>query len=126
MVETIAYTILKAAGTTLEIITISTLLTGYLEIKSQWFRKLVDSEPVTMIQNGEIINENMKKTRFAIDDLMMKLREKNIFNIADVEFALLEHDGKLSVQPKSQNQPLTPSDMNLPSNYKGLTTDSNQ
>ncbi len=54
---------------------------------------------------------------------MMKLRNKNIFNIADVEFAMPEVDGKLSVLPKSQKQPLTPSDMNIPTPYRGPTRD---
>ena len=54
---------------------------------------------------------------------MMKLREKNIFNISNVEFAIIETDGKLSALPTSQQKPLNPSDLNLDTKYTGLTKD---
>jgi uncharacterized membrane protein YcaP (DUF421 family) len=100
-----------------------TIVTGYLHIKGFGFRKLVNSEPVTLIKNGEIVKDNMQRTRTSIESLNALLREKNVFNIADVEFAIMETDGKLSVLPKSQKQPVTPSDLNIPTNYKGLTKD---
>ncbi|WHH57693.1 DUF421 domain-containing protein [Petroclostridium sp. X23] len=115
----------SAASATATLITLAALaiLTGYIHIKSFKGRKLIDSEPVTVIKNGQIVNENMKKIRFTIDDLTSLLREKNMFNVADVEFAILESDGKISVLPKSQKQPLTPSDLNISTGYKGLTKD---
>lgn len=99
------------------------ILTGYLHIKSIWIRKLTNSEPVTAIENGKIIDKNMKKVRFTVDELTSLLRQKNIFNYSDVEFAIIENDGQLSVLPKSQKAPLTPSDLNIPTSYKGLTKD---
>ncbi|HBV86314.1 DUF421 domain-containing protein [Desulfosporosinus sp.] len=107
------------------LITFGTLsiITGYLHIKSLWFRKLTNSEPVTAIANGQIIDKNLKRLRLTTNELTSLLREKNIFNIADVEFAILENEGKLSVLPKSQKQPLTPSDLNITTVYKGLTAD---
>ena len=65
----------------------------------------------------------MQKERFTMEELTSLLREKNIFSIADVEFAILETDGKLSVLPKSEKQPLKPSDLNIPTPYQGLTKD---
>ena len=53
---------------------------------------------------------------------MSMLRTKDVFNINDVEFAVLEQNGKLSVLLKSQKQPLTPQDMNIPTQYVGLPT----
>lgn len=50
----------------------------------------------------------------------MMLRSKDVFNLEDVEFAVLEQNGKLSVMLKSQKQPLTPQDMNIPTQYMGL------
>ena len=97
------------------------VVTDYLHTKSFFTRKAANSEPLVLIQNGELVKDNMQKGRVTINDLTTMLREKNAFNIADVEFALLENDGKLSVQPKSQKQPLTPSDLNIPTSYKGLT-----
>ena len=99
------------------------IFTGYLHTKSYLVRKTVDSEPVVLVQNGRIVKDNMQKTRVSINNLTTMLREKDVFNIGDVEFALLENDGKLSVQLKSQKQPLTPSDINIPTAYKGLSKD---
>ena len=113
-----------AVGATV-IVTLGALsvLTAYLNIKSSWIRKLVNSEPVTAIENVKIINQNLKKVRYSINELTGLLREKNIFNYADVEFAIIEVDGQLSVLPKSQKAPLTPSDLKMPTGYKGLTKD---
>lgn len=99
------------------------IITGYLHIKSTWVRKLANSEPVIAIENGKIIDENLKKLRLTMDELNSLLRKKNVFNISDVEFGVIENGGELSVLPKSQKQPLTPSDLNLPTKYKGLTKD---
>lgn len=96
------------------------VLFDILHLKSFRFRKLINSEPVTLIENGHIIKENMKRTRFTMNDLNALLREKNTFNIADVEFAIIECDGKLSVLPKSQKQPVTPSDLKISTPYVGL------
>lgn len=112
-----------AASTALITFGALSIITGYLHIKSLWFRKLTNSEPVTAIANGQIIDKNLKKLRLTTNELTSLLREKNIFNIADVEFAILENEGKLSVLPKSQKQPLTPSDLNITTAYKGLTAD---
>lgn len=114
---------LLSSVTGLVTITVLTVLIGTLAIKSFAFRKFINSEPVILIENGKIVNKNMKKIRFSLDELMMHLREKDIFNVADVEFALLETDGKMSVLPKSQKKAVTPEDLNLHSKYKGLTKD---
>ena len=55
-----------------------------------------------------------------VNDLLEECRQKNIFDISEVEFAILETSGRLSVQPKSQNRPLTPKDMKMPTEYEGL------
>ena len=99
------------------------ILTGYLHIKSLWVRKLTNSEPVTAIENGRIIDKNLKKVRFTLNELNSMLRKKNVFNHGDVEFAIIENDGQLSVLPKSQKAPLTPSDLKIPTSYTGLTKD---
>jgi len=99
------------------------VVTDYLHTKSFLSRKVANSESLVLIRNGELVKDNMQKGRVTINDLTTMLRQKNAFNIADVEFALLENDGKLSVQPKSQKQPLTPSGLNIPTSYKGLTNE---
>lgn len=109
--------------TVLIVLSLLVLLIGFINLKSFKFRKLVNSEPVVIIEKGQIVDKNLKKERFSTQDLTALLREKNIFNVSDVEFALLEHNGKLSVLPKSQKQPLKPADMNIPTPYQGLSKD---
>ena len=109
--------------TVLIVLTLITVTIDFSNIKNILSRKLTNSEPVAVVENGKIIVENLEKTRLPLDNLMMLLREKNTFNIADVEFAIFETDGKLSVLKKSQKQPVTPSDLNIPTAYAGLTKD---
>ena len=65
----------------------------------------------------------MKKLIYHVDDLMMQLRDKNVFNIADVEFAISEPNGKLSVLLKSQKRPVTPHDLQLSTTYEGVPSE---
>ena len=60
-----------------------------------------------------LIDKNMKKLRISINELMMKLREKDVFNLEDVQFAIMESNGQLSVLIKANKKPITPDDMNL-------------
>ncbi|MGE5606103.1 MAG: DUF421 domain-containing protein [Bacteroidota bacterium] len=98
------------------------ILLACLSLQSVWVRKVVEGEATVVIENGKILEQNLSRIRLSIDDLLSGLRAKNVFNIADVEFALFETNGKLSIQLKSQKQPLTPADLNLPTRYAGLPT----
>ena len=116
------YTPLDAA-TVFVTMALLTVIIGIFHIHSFQFRKMIDSEPVTMIANGKIVEENLINSRLTLNEILMLLREKNVFNIADVEFAIMENDGQLSVQKKSQHEPLTAADLHLATGYKGLTKD---
>lgn len=111
------------AFVTLIVICLFTLLIDIIHLKSMKIRKYVDSEPVVIIEKGKIIDKNMRKTRLTLDELTMMLREASYFNISDVECAVLEPNGQLSVLAKAEKQPLTPSDINLTTSYKGLSRD---
>lgn len=76
------------------------ILFAFISLKSKRFRELVDGRPSIIINNGKIDEGVMRKQQYNIDDLLMQLREKNIRNIADVEFAILETSGKLSILEK--------------------------
>lgn len=102
--------------------TILAILLAVLGIHNTWIRKVVDGEATVVIENGKILEGNLKRIRIPIDGLISELRAKDVFSIADVEFALFEPGGKISVQKKSQKQPLTPSDLNRPTQYDGLPT----
>lgn len=99
------------------------ILVSLIALKSLKARKVIDSEPVTVIMKGELVKKNMQKIRMNLSMLTSLLREKKVFNIIDVEYALIENDGKISVLLKSNKQPATPSDIGVGVPYKGLTTE---
>ena len=102
------------------ILTALTLGAGFLTIKSLVARKILEGEPVVVIHNGKILEKNMFKLRYSLDDLEMQLREKGIFNITEVEFAVLEPHGQFSVLKKSQYLPVTMKDISKPTQYQGM------
>lgn len=85
-----------------------------LSLKSKKFRDVVDGSADMIIENGEIREDAMKRNRMNLDDLMVHLRQKSIKNLADVEFALLEPTGQMSVFPKRDKEPLTRGDLHAP------------
>jgi uncharacterized membrane protein YcaP (DUF421 family) len=65
----------------------------------------------------------MAKIRYNMENLMMQLREKDVFDVADVEFAIAETDGIVSVQKRSDKRPATPDDLNLRPPYEGVPSE---
>ena len=78
------------------------VLISYLSLKSKKIREWADGKPVVIVEKGKILDDQMAKARYNMDDLMIQLREKNIADVSDVEFAILETTGKLSVFPKEK------------------------
>lgn len=109
--------------TVLIVLTALTVFIQILLLKVLPLRKLIDFGSIVIIENGRILSENLKSTRLRLDNLLMLLREKDVFQLSDVEYAVLESDGKLTVLKKSQKQPATPQDLNIPTSYIGLTKD---
>ncbi len=93
---------------------------SFLSLKSQRAREIICGTPSVLVENGKIIEKELARLRYNINDLLAQLREKNMPNIADVEFAILESGGKLSVIPKSQKRPVIPEDLDIPTKYEGL------
>jgi uncharacterized membrane protein YcaP (DUF421 family) len=91
-----------------------TYLHDLLGIKSKKFRDLVEGKATVIIKDGKVMEENLKKEKYTIDELNSLLRQKNVFKTADVEFAVLEPKGDLSVLLKKELLPLTANDVNLP------------
>lgn len=81
---------------------------AYLSLKNQKIRHLLDGKPTIIINRGKVDEHAMKTQRYNFDDLMTQLRDKNISNVADVEFAILEPTGKLSVIEKQKKQKKQP------------------
>jgi len=89
------------------------ILISYLCLKSRFLRKIIDGGPSIIISNGIILENEMRRQRYNLNDLLAQLREKGIFDISEVKYAILETSGKISVMPKTSKRPLTPEDMNL-------------
>lgn len=96
---------------------------SFLSERSRVARKLLEGEPVVVIHNGKILESNMASMRYNLDNLTSQLRQKDVFNMGDVEFAVLEPNGELSVLIKADQKPVTPQDFNIPSNYEGIPTE---
>jgi uncharacterized membrane protein YcaP (DUF421 family) len=77
------------------------ILASYLGTKFRKVRLLAEGEPVAIIKEGKILEKNIEKIRLDMDNLRMLLRKKDVFSVADVEFAVMETDGCLSVLKKA-------------------------
>lgn len=98
------------------------ILVSYATLFSQTLRGIICGHPQIIIKNGTILRDEMRKARYNLDELMSQLRDKGIVDTQDVEFAVLETSGKLSVIPKSQYRPVTPADLGISTPYEGLPT----
>ncbi|WP_139492328.1 DUF421 domain-containing protein [Brevibacillus dissolubilis] len=83
-------------------------------LKSHKSRSWVSGEPTVLIEGGKILETNMKKVKFTMDSLNQSLRQKDIFNIEEVEYAVLENNGQLSVKKKDEYLTVTKKDLQLP------------
>lgn len=86
---------------------------SFLTLKFQVMRKIVCGTPSLLIKNGKILEEEMQKQRFNITDLMEELRMAGYFNITDIEYAILETNGMLSIIPKISKTPVTKEDLSI-------------
>lgn len=104
--------------------TVMTLLMDLVEIKTIRGRHLVSGNPLIVIQDGKIIEKSLLTARLSIDYLMALLRQQGIFTVSEVDYAIFEIDGKLSVLKKDIFIPVTKFDMKFPAVEKkyGLPT----
>lgn len=77
-------------------------------LKSKTVRDFIDGSGTVLIQDGRLLKERLRKERLTVDELLEQLRQKNVFRVADVEFAVMESSGKLNIQLKRQYQPISP------------------
>ena len=88
-------------------------LLSYISMKSERARGLISGKPSILIERGTIIEDELRRIRYNINDLLEQLRLKNFSNVEDVSYAILETSGQLSVIPKEEKKPVTLKDMNL-------------
>lgn len=84
---------------------------SYISLRSVGIRKFFCGKPVILIENGRISPENLRKTRVNLDELTMHLREKDIFDLSTVKFAILETNGQVSTLLYGKDQPPTARDL---------------
>jgi uncharacterized membrane protein YcaP (DUF421 family) len=90
------------------------VIVSVLSIKSPGFNKIVKGRASLIIEKGQINEKEMKKFRMTLDDLSQQLRLKNFASISDVDYAILEANGDLSVIPKPEKVPVTRQDLGIP------------
>jgi len=93
---------------------------SYLTMKSIILRRFFMGTPTILIQEGKILEKNLKKVKFDVNDMLEEIRGSGYFDLSQVEYALMEANGKLSILPKAEYKPITPKDMNIKVNKEGL------
>lgn len=88
-------------------------LVSIISIKNKKIRDFFEGKATIVIENGKILEENLEKEKYTIDDLLELLRKKNAFDLGGIEYAILEANGNLNVFLKKEYQPLTAKDIGL-------------
>ncbi len=89
------------------------LVLSGLILKNVKFRKLLNGKPVILINNGKLIQENLRRTRITLDELTCALREKNVLDVAAVQYAILETNGTVNVFPYPKFRPASASEAGI-------------
>lgn len=92
---------------------VSAYAVSFLTMKSITLRRWIIGTPTLIIQNGKIIEKNLKKVLIDINDLLEQCRTAGYFDLNEIEYAIMEANGKLSILPVSEYKPVTPKDMQL-------------
>jgi len=99
------------------------LLISLANLKSINFRGVICGKPSILIYRGKIDEKVMKKERYTINELQERLRGKDVFNIGDVEYAILETSGEINVVLKPEKRNPTLKDLNIQAQYEGIAYD---
>ena len=99
------------------------MIISFINIKSIKMRQIICGKPSILIYRGKIDEKVLRKERFTVNELQERLRGNNVFNISDVEYAILETNGEVTVIQKPDKKNLTLSDMGIQAQYEGLPYD---
>lgn len=97
----------------ISVLTVCQLAISFLSIRGVRIREVVCGRPTLLIRDGKILEKNMRKEMYTINDLMEQIRFNGVQGLKDVEFGILETNGQLSVLLKSNKRPVTPEDLNM-------------
>ena len=99
------------------------LTISVINLKSVKLREIICGKPSILIYRGRIVEKNMKKERFTINELEERLRGNNVFDIGDVEYAILETSGQVTVIQKPNKRTTIPEDFGILPEYEGIAYD---
>lgn len=117
--EPIVYKIPSKAGVGVVAIAAVTVFIGWLSLKKTFYN--VDTKPSIVIVNGKVDRDQLRSNKMNLPFLLSLLRQKGYSKISDVEYAIIEPNGNLSVIPKSQQRPVKTSDLLIQTQYEGLS-----
>lgn len=95
----------------------------YITLKWRYVEKYIDGEPTIIIMNGKIMEDTLRKMKYKVSDIMGLLRNKDVFDLSQVDFAIIESNGQLSVLKKAEYEPLTAKDINISKSPTGISTE---
>ncbi len=102
------------------ILMVAQVALSYISMKSLKARGVICGKPSVVVANGKLVEQELRYLRYNVNDLLEQLRSKNYPNLSDVEFAIVETNGQLSVIPKSQKRALQPEDLQINTQYEGM------
>jgi len=94
-----------------------------ITLKWRYAAKYLEGEPTIVIMKGKIMEKSLKKMKYRVSDIMALLRNKGVFDLNQVDFAIIEPNGQISVLKKPEHMPLTPKDMNMKVVPDGISTE---
>ena len=99
---------------------IASALLNYLTTKLPRTRKYINGSPTILMNGGKMYRDNLKKAKLDLSEFMLLCRERGYFNLEEIQTAVFEHNGQLSILPRSANRPLSPDDLNLKPNQTSM------
>ena len=99
------------------------LIISILNMKSMRIREIICGKPRILIYRGKIDEQALKKEKITINELQEKLRQRDVFTLGDVEYAILETSGDISIIQKPEKRNITPEDFNINPEYEGIPYD---
>ena len=99
------------------------LIISFLNLKSMKIREILCGKPAILIYRGKIDEKVLKKERFTLNELQERLRSSNVVNLGDVEYAILETSGQVTVIQKPDKRTTIPKDFNITPEYEGIPYD---
>lgn len=114
-IESTTSSLLNGIAAIFALMFLQTLLST-IAVKCEWFKNFINGRPSILIEKGEINQKELRDLRITLNDLQEQLRIKDIYSFADVEFAIMESNGELSVIPKASKRNVTVSDLGIKEN----------